>query len=500
MFLDKIEIAQQHLSAGVRLLAEGAPAAALESLKRAVELAPGEASIHVNIGFAHAQLHQFEPAQAALRTALAIDPDHPRAVHMLGALLVEYGQAEAGAPYLRRAVALSPDSAATHRDLGATLLFLGELDEARAAMTRAVELDPGAHEILDVLAALQPTNDGSAEAEALYARIEAQAAASDRFDPKMRSEALFAFGRALEDRGEADRAFGCMAEANALRRASLDFDIDEVERRMETIAEVFSAERLASLAGGGDPSPRPIFIVGMPRSGSTLVEQILSAHPQVFGAGESPFLPDILDNSRGLGGALYPYWAEAMRPVDCASIGQLYLQRLPRDAARPDRTTDKWLENFKHLGLIQACLPNAAIVHCRRDPRDSCFSIFAMRFSNGHAFAYDQVELGRYWRAYDGLMAHWTRVLPPGKILEVPYEGVVEDLEGWARRLVAHCGLPWYDACLRFYDSKRQVRSASVAQVRRPIYSASVGRWKPFARHLGPLLETLGEPWNRVEA
>ena len=263
-----------------------------------------------------------------------------------------------------------------------------------------------------------------------------------------------------------------------------------------SMAMAFDRERLGRLGGEGLASDRPIFIVGMPRSGTSLVEQILGAHPAVHGAGELPNLSRLVMSSRGQGDSVYPRWAPTMNGQDCRAIGQAYLDSLPATATGHTRITDKWVDNFEHLGLIHACLPNAAIIHCQRDPRDVCLSCFAIRFSESQAYSYDLTELGRYWRAYDRLMDHWRQTLPPGRMLDVPYEAVVADVEGWARRLVAHCGLEWDDVCLRFHESRRQVRTASFAQVRRPIYADSVGRWRRFARHLGPLLEALGPPWG----
>jgi hypothetical protein len=182
-----------------------------------------------------------------------------------------------------------------------------------------------------------------------------------------------------------------------------------------------------------------------------------------------------------------------MTAPDCRSIGQAYLNGLPPAGPGESRLTDKWLPNFERLGLIHLCLPNARIIHCRRDPRDVCLSCFSIRFSSGQEYAYDLAELGRYWRAYDRLMDHWRAVLPPGRMLEVPYEAVVGDMEAWARRLITHCGLPWDEVCLNFHESGRVVKTASAAQVRRPIYGDSVGRWRRFQSHLGPLLEALGE-------
>jgi hypothetical protein len=206
---------------------------------------------------------------------------------------------------------------------------------------------------------------------------------------------------------------------------------------------------------------------------------------------------NLVDTSRGPGGEAYPAWVATMNDADCRNIGQAYLDALPRRSER--FLTDKRLENFQHLGLIRLCLPNARIIHCRRDPRDVGISCYALRFSSGQEFTYDLTELGRYWRAYDRLMAHWRTVLPADRLLEAPYEAVVADVEGWARRLIAHCGLEWNDACLRFYESRREVRSASYAQVRRPIYADSIGRWRRFAGCLGPLLDALGEPWASAE-
>jgi hypothetical protein len=245
------------------------------------------------------------------------------------------------------------------------------------------------------------------------------------------------------------------------------------------------------MAGAGVSTDRPVFIVGMPRSGTTLVEQILSAHPDVHGAGEIANLASLIARVSGPDGSTYPFWAKALGVSDFGVLGETYLDSLPTGDAGRGRTTDKRVANFEHLGLIHLCLPGARIIHCRRDPRDVALSCFASRFSDGQGFADDLVELGRYWHAYDRLMAHWRRVLPPGRMLEVDYEAVVEDTEGWARRLVDHCGLDWDAACLQFHTSGREVRTGSFAQVRRPIYTGSIGRWRRFAAQLAPFIEVI---------
>jgi Tfp pilus assembly protein PilF len=498
--MSRVEQAQRCLDAGVRQLAGGDPAAALVSLTEAVALAPDSANAHFHLARAHADLGDKALAEATLRSVVALDPNHASAVQGLGALMAERGQAALAAPWLQRACELAPQNARAHRDLGAVLAFLGELDAARDVLIRAIELDPLQGEAMDTLVRLQPLNEPTPQARAVLAVLDRLAGELDRLSPDHQCQRLFSLAKALEDQGQFDRAFACLARANAIRRAGLSFDIDAAERRLDAIAQVFDADRLASLKGFGLASDRPIFIVGMPRSGTTLIEQILSAHPAVHGAGEAPLLANWLAASRGPDGTAYPSWGRTMTDADCRNIGQVYLDALAKAAPHEPRVTDKWVENFEHLGLIHACLPNAVIIHCQRDPRDTALSCFAIRFLVGQAYSYDLTELGRYWRAYDRLMAHWRAVLPPERIFEAPYEAVVGDVEGWARRLIAHCGLDWDDACLRFYESGRPVTSASFAQVRRPIYTGSVGRWRPFAAHLGPLLDALGPPWNAPEA
>ena len=302
---------------------------------------------------------------------------------------------------------------------------------------------------------------------------------------------LFALAKAYEDRSEHAQAARAMEQANAVKRATVAYDIGAAESRMRQLAEIFDRPLLDRLARQGSASARPIFIVGMPRSGSTLIEQILCAHPDVHGAGEAYHLPGILEGSRGLGGASYPQWARTMNEIDCAAIAEAYLKLLPAGRPARPRTTDKWLDNFESLGLIRVCLPNAKIIHCHRDPRDQLFSCWSLLFSQNQEYAYDIAELRRFHRAYQGLMAHWRDVLPSQSMLEVRYERLVAEPEAGTRAILAHCGLEWDEQALRFWDSKRQVKSASMAQVREPIYDRSIGRWRPFAELLAPLFAGL---------
>jgi tetratricopeptide (TPR) repeat protein len=495
----KPDLVEAHHNLGAIYTARKAWALAAAAYQRGVSLDPARAETHYNLAVVLLEQGKLEEAEATYHRLIALEPNRSELHNNLGNILKDRGKLDEAAAAYRRAIALKPDAAEILSNLGNVLKTQGKLDEAVACYERAIAINPDYAEPHYQLARMRPMNDGSAEAETAFANLSRRADDSAGQTPDQRARILFAMAKALEDRGEFDRAFACLAEANTLTRAAMTFDIDETERLAQSIAQVFTPLVINRNPGAGHASERPIFIVGMPRSGSTLVEQILSAHPAVHGAGEIENLAALIAKGRGRGGSLYPAWAGTMTAGDRHKIGQLYLDGLPAGEPGQARLTDKRLNNFAHLGLIRLCLPNARVIHCRRDPRDTGLSAYAIRFTRGQEFTYDLTELGRYWRAYDKLMDHWRSVLPAGWMLEVPYEGVVADLETWARRLIAHCGLEWDDACLRFHQSGREVRTASSVQVRRPIYTGSVGRWRPFARHLGPLLDALGEPWSNID-
>jgi hypothetical protein len=243
----------------------------------------------------------------------------------------------------------------------------------------------------------------------------------------------------------------------------------------------------------GDPSTVPAFIVGMPRSGTTLVEQTLASHQAIFGAGERSELSQAIERLNGerFGAGPFPEAVWTMTGEKFRKMGAEYVAALHPLAPNAARITDKMPGNFLYLGLIRLILPNARIIHVRRDPVDTCLSCFSKLFKGEQAFSYDLAELGRYHRSYQRLMAHWRSVLPEDAMLEVEYEALVRDFDTQARRIVAHCGLQWDPACLEFYKTSRPVHTASMVQVRQPIYHSSVGRWRPDPALLQPLLEAL---------
>lgn len=464
--LERPEAASAHaeadrwFEAGNAAFRQGDIVGAAEAYQRAVALSPSHADAWLNLGAAFRRLERIEEAGACARRVMELRPDDPRALNNL-------------------ANALSAQ---------------GRFEEAAGCYRQALELRPRDAEAYYNLVNLRPLDDGSSESEADFARLSQLSEDLGRFTAPEQGALLFALAKALDARGRTDEAFDAFNRANALHRSTLHFDVASSERLAAAIAQRFDPPLFARLKGAGSASERPVFVVGMPRSGTTLVEQILSAHPEVHGAGELSLLPGLVSRMRSPGGEGYPALATELSGADLQSLARDYLDALGRLGAPQQRVVDKAVGNFQLLGLIHLSLPHARIIHCRRDPRDVCVSCFTTRFSGGHPYAYDLGELGRYWRTYDRLMAHWRSVLPPGRIFEVQYEDLVEDPEGWARQLVAHLGLAWDDACLKSHDSRREVGTASFAQVRRPIYKDSIGRWRRFEGRLGPLFEALGEP------
>ena len=300
----------------------------------------------------------------------------------------------------------------------------------------------------------------------------------------------FALAKALDDVGDYRRAFEYWMRGNALKRCEVDYDEAASQRGFRAIADLFDAKQMNRWEAPGDPSTVPIFIVGMPRSGSTLVEQILASHPQVQAAGELTNLDRVVQAACDRGGRPIPYpaWIQGLDAEGFGRLGQAYVTSLPALLEGKTRITDKLPANFLRIGLIRLMLPNARIIHTLRDPVDTCVSCFTRLLL---PYSYDLAELGRQYRWYHELMAHWRSVLPAGAMLDVVYEDVVDSLEEQARRLIDFCGLPWDDRCLSFHETSRPIATPSNVQVRRPLYRSSVQRWRRYEAHLQPLLAEL---------
>lgn len=460
---------------------------AADLLRRALVIEPRLDKLHVHYASILVDQHKIEEAAAAVEQALALNANNPDAVNLMGRVAVERGDLDAAIAHYRRALALKPDLADAYNNMGNALKEIGRLPEAHAAYLEALRLDPDLSGIYVNLADSKIFMPGDPH----LAAMEALAAKTGGLSKIDRMQLDFALGKAYSDLKDYRRSFAHLRAGNAAKRAMISYDETAALALFDRIEAIFTRGLVRAKSGGGEPSPMPIFVIGMPRSGTTLVEQILASHPAVHGAGELKTLNGIV-RGQDRNAAPYPQFMPALDAASLRSVGARYIAAVRKLAPDGERVTDKMPSNYYYAGLIHLVLPNAKIVHCVRDPVDTCFSCFSKLFSDEQVHTYDLGELGRYYKRYERLMAHWRRVLPAGAMLDMRYEEVVADLETQARRLVAYCGLPWDDRCLAFHETKRPVRTASATQVRRPIYQSAVGRWRVYENELAPLLAALG--------
>src|ERR1700730_2198301 len=445
------------------------------------------------LGSALVALGRLEEADAAARHAAKIEPDHPQAWITIASVSTRLMHQQEALEAYERAARLQPQEVRLRMTIGHAQKTLGRRPESEAAYKAALAMDPGLAEAWWSLADLKNYTFSETEVAAMQRLL-----ASDKRGRTTEAQLHFALGKACEQRRQYADAFAHYAQGNALRRLDAPFDIERFERRCERIRAFFDKAFFAKRAGTGDPSGAPIFIIGLPRSGSTLVEQILASHSQVEGTME---LPNILIITREFD-AMAPArdgYPETMREVSAmhlTTLGARYLAQTAPLRHGPQPFTDKLPNNFSHIGLIHAILPRATLIDARRHPMDACFSTFKQYFAVGQTFSYDLEDLGRYYRCYLSLMDHWDAVLP-GKVLHLQYEDLVRDPEANIRRLLEHCGLPFEAACLAFYELGRPVRTASAEQVRQPLYTSAVGHWRHFAGELEPLRRALGDSLER---
>jgi len=439
-------------------------------------------------------------AEAAIRRALEIEPDSAPSWVILGSVLAHRLRGESAVAAFDRALALEPRQVRVLLSKGHVLKTLGRRAECEAAYHECLVLAPGFAEAYCSLADLKTYRFSDAELlamEELAAQPAMPPAVGAIADPG-EAQVHFALGRAYEQRTDWARSFRHYAAGNAARRKRAPFDVARFEEKSRRIAALFDEPLFERYHGGGCIDPAPIFIVGLPRSGSTLVEQILASHSQVQGTMELPNLVSIvreLDRRDGRRDT-YPESLSEATPSWLADCGRRYLEETHDLRAGQPRFIDKMPNNWSHVGLLQLILPEATIIDVRRHPMDSCFSAFKQYFAEGQSFSCDLEDLGRYYRAYLGLMDHWDTVLP-GKVLCLRYERLVRDTEAEVRRLLEHCRLPFEPGCLRFYETKRSVRTASSEQVRQPITDAGIGHWRHYAEELEPLRRALGDALER---
>lgn len=463
------------------------------SYRAALAADPGLADAHANLGNCLRRLGRPLEAEAHLVRAIELRPGFAVAHFNLGVLLQERGEAARASAQYRRALAHRPDHVEALNNLGSSLRTQGFVDEARAAFERVLELRPTQIEAHCNLAQFKTYRPGDPHIEQLLSQQHRLPALPG--DGRVRY--WFTLGKMLEDVGRHDESFAAYAAGNAAKHAVTAWDEAAHLALQRRIVEAFPRERLARPVAASADGPTPVFIVGMPRSGTSLLEQVLATLPDVHGAGEITWFGETLQSAcdeAADAGFRFPQSLAAWPDAALAGLGRRYVERLRALAPDATHVVDKLPDNFMHLGLIHLMLPGARIVHSMRDPMDACFSCFSRLFAGDNlGYTYDLGALGRYWVGYHQIMRHWHAALPPGRILDVSYETMVSDFENQARRLVGYLGAPWDDRCLGFHANRRLVRTASVAQVRRPIYSTSVARWKPYERHLGKLMEVVGD-------
>ncbi len=497
----KPDYADAHNYLAYLLLLTGNPVDAVAHYEQALAINPGHGEAHNNLGNVLKDQGKFDAAMWHYNEAIRVDPNRAESYYNLGIALVAQGRVEDAVPHYQRALELKPDYANAHNNLASAFQVIGRLDEAIAHCERAVALNPDhveAHNnlgsILKDLGRFDDAMKHYARAIAIrpdYAEVHYNRAEIKTFrrgDPDLAALELlarrddlpatkalhvdFALAKAFEDVGDYAHSFEHLRKGNALKRAQIIYDEAALTELFQDVAAVFDKALLDRFRGAGDPSAVPVFVLGMPRSGSTMIEQMLASHPQIQGGGERTDLETAaaaILNSTGQT-VKYPACVATLDDVILKRLGQAYLGRLPRLAGGKLRITDKLPGNFLHIGLIRMILPNARIIHTTRDPMDTCVSCYSKLFSSGIYFSYDLSELGRYYRRYEEMMNHWKTVLPPDDILDVSYEEVVDDLEGQARRLIEYCGLPWDDRCIDFQKNSRPVRTASSVQVRKPLF------------------------------
>ncbi len=466
--------------------------AARRLLKRAVELAPGFALGWNDLANVDLKQDRYEEALQKIQRAIDIDPELVHSYVMRGNVLTRALRHEEALAAYRQALDLNPYNIGALAGMGHVLKTIGRQQESIAAYRQCIRAHPAFGEAYWSLANLKTFEFDTGEVEVMTHMVEEQ-----DLPDESKVNFLLSLGKHFENEGEYDRAFEYYRRGNELRRGHEVYDPVQTQVIHDRIISVFSKDFFIQREGFGNPGAAPIFVVGLPRSGSTLIEQILASHSMVEGTMELPDLGRIIggfNKPKGNAGATprqeYPEAMLALDKEQATALGTGYLESTKRYRTGKAFFIDKMPNNFPSIGLLQMILPNAKVINARRHPLDSCLGSYKQLFFKGQSFTYDQFELGQYYLEYQRIMDHWHEVLP-GKVLDVHYEQMVFDQEAQTRRILNYLGLPWEDQCLRFYETDRAVNTASSEQVRQPMYASSVNFWRNYEAHLGELIETL---------
>jgi len=464
---------------------------ALRILGDALKFAPKNVTTLVTTARVQMRRNAHQAAEQAIRLSLQEEPENAEALTILGQLLHETDRYDEALEVLEKALQSKPDNPEALNFYGVALKSVGRLDEAREHILKALKKNDNMYGAYANLNDLVDFSEGVGEE--LFNRMEAIFEAVPNQNAEIFLPLHFAYAKALDDRGQHEKALEHYIQGGKMKRAQLDYKESDTHGFFEGIAKAFPKEVFENRKYAGLDDDRPVFIVGMPRSGSTLVEQILSSHPDVYGAGEVKHLSRALGQLRDRFPSLpkFPDMAAKMTAAQFDIVAKSYQQALSTGAGNAKKITDKLLTNYFFLGLINLLFPKAKVINTMRDPVDTCLSGFTKLFKDDMPHSYDLGELGRYYGKYRELMEHWHKVLPDGFLTTVVYEDVVADTEKEARRLIEFLGLPWNPKCVDFHKSDRPVKTASVAQVRKPIYKTSVKRWKKYGTGLQPLVDAI---------
>jgi len=456
-------------------------------LKQAVEVAPGFSQAWAELCTVQFEQEKFDDAIQSAKRLIKLKPRTPDGHIWLATASASAGHHQEAIESFDKALEIVPEHVGALCGKGNAYRTIGDQESSITAFRRAIKANPLHAEAYWSLANMKTFRFEGSEVDDMLALL-----GDERIPLEGQVQLNNALGLELEGRREYDRAFEFIQSGNILRRGQEFYDRVENEEKINLTIEAFTRQFLEDNTGHGDPDPDPIFIVGLPRSGSTLIEQILSSHSMVDGTHELADLGKAIKFSRKLTGPRlrYPTSVANMDADGFKRLGNNYIKRTRQYRGSRPFFTDKNPNNFVHVGLLHLILPNAKIINARRHPLDSCFGSYKQLFAQGQPFCYDLVEVGEYYLQYQRLMDHWHEVLP-GKVLDVQYEEVVADLEGQVRRILEHCELDWEESCLRFHETSRSVKTASSEQVRRPIYSSAVNTWRHYEHHLDALIEVL---------